>query len=259
MKEPKAARPYRPFPFVLSLSLALASLAASGGVRPGQAVKPPGRTVSVAVIADAALRGNEAWKVDVRRMVGDTSIALQGIAGLTLKIEAYDHWAREDARLGRVSLPDLLPEFLDHLRAAGRPGCDIVLGLIPEGPDGPAVPGLADYVNGVILMKYLKVKGGMRYVLLHEACHLFGAIDLRQKGSVMSLRDPTFGVDEFTRSIIRVNRDRSFRPGDCPLLEGRIDDALGLYRDRRALGLGEDELDVCLALLPRLATDRGSE
>ena len=63
----------------------------------------------------------------------------------------------------------------------------------------------------------------------------------------------------FPRSIIRVNRDRSFRPGEPPLPDNRIGDALGLYRDRRALELGEDELDVCLALLPRLAPPRRSE
>jgi hypothetical protein len=250
MEQRKDARTGRPILQVLFLSWAAAS--SMGLVIPARAGSRA-RIVSVAVVADSGLRGNDSWKVDVRRMVGDTSLVLQAVAGVTLKIGAFGYWAREDVLPGDVPLVDLLPGFLDHLSAAGRSECDIVLGLVPEGPDGPAVPGLADYVNGVILMKLLKARDGMRFVLLHEACHLFGAIDLRQRGSVMSLHDPSFEIDAFTRSIVRVNRDRSFRPGECPLPEGRIDDAIGLYKDRRSLDLGEDELEICLALLPRLS------
>lgn len=236
---------------------------ASAGVPParqGDTDKTPVRIISVAVAAEAGLRGNEAWQIDITRIVDEVGLALREIAGLKLKIRAYEYWTCKDKPGGgpagwlarpRTPLVSLLPGFLSHLKTHGRAGCEIVIGLVPEGSDGPVDPGLADYLNGVVLMKVLKAKGGMSYVLLHEICHLFGAIDLRQTGSVMSLRNPAFRIDDFTRSIVRVNRDRSFRRGENPLSEGRALDAIELYRNRQILCLGEDELGICLAVLNR--------
>ena len=122
----------------------------------------------------------------------------------------------------------------------------ILVGLVPEGPDGPVSPGLADYPNGIIVLKYLEAKGGMPFVLLHEICHLFGAVDLEEPGSVMSLAGASFRIDRFTREIMAVNRDRSFRRGTCPLTPDRAAEALAVYGRREALHLGEPELRICL-------------
>ncbi len=266
MEKSGSFRPVRRIRFILYLvgffisagGLAGTAAAGSPALRPGEAGQPSLRVVSVAVIAEAGLRGNEAWKIGITRIMDDAGLALREIAGIKLKIKAYEYWTCEamqksggSGREGRPRTPltSPLPDFLGHLKTAGRAGCEMAVGLVPEGPDGPIDPGLADYLNGVVLMKYLKSKGGMSYVLLHEISHLFGAIDLRQKSSVMSLWNPTFGFDDFTKSIIRVNRDRSFRLGESPLSEGRTLDAIELYRDRQALGLGEEELDICLNVL----------
>jgi hypothetical protein len=219
---------------------------------------PPPRTITVKVIADVSLRNNEIWKVDITSAMMDVSQTLQEDFKIKLKIKVYDYWAPGsfaivDSRGGRRRQPKTLETVLialnDHIRATGRGGYDVVIGLVPEGPDGPVNAGVADYLNGVVIIKYLNAVGGIKYVLLHEICHLFGAVDLEERGTVMSIRNPSFRIDRFTKAIMRVNRQRTFRPGECPLPEDRILEAIALYKERHVLGLGEDELAICLGKL----------
>lgn len=209
------------------------------------AERPPLRTVTVKVVADASLRANEIWKVDIGCHMRDVNLTFREALGVKFKIVAYEYW---DAGSEGQPLAALLPGLRD---LAGRSGPDrrdgeIVLGLVPEGPEGPVDPGIADYLEGIVIVKYLKNKGGICYVMLHELCHLFGAIDLRERGSVMSLERPSFRIDAFTRDIMQANRERSFRHGEPPLSQERMAEAISLYSKRKALGLGESELSICL-------------
>jgi hypothetical protein len=100
-----------------------------------------------------------------------------------------------------------------------------------------------------VVLKHLKSRAGIKYVLLHEVLHIFGAIDLETPGSVMSRKAPSFRIDAFTKAIVRINRDRTFLTGEFPLAADRIAQAIDLYASRRALELGEGELGVCLKAL----------
>ena len=263
-----AARPGR----ILILAGALFALAAAPADLAG-AVPPTSRkvrTIPVAVVADPRLGTNEAWKVVITRIMMEVNPFLREAIGVRLRIKAYlylDPVGDPAGGAGPVrplapSLRSWLPAFLEHASHRTDPIGEIVIGLVPVGEDGPVDPGIADYLNGVIVMKFLEAEGGMPYVLLHEICHVFGAVDLMEAGSVMSLRRPSFRIDAFTKSIMRVNRDRSFRRGECPLFAEKLAEAVALYGQRDSLGLGEGQLGICLdklrslgASLPR-AQDR---
>jgi len=223
---------------------------------PALATPPARRAISVRLLADAALRTSTVWKVDMVRALGDASRTLEEVAGITLKARAHETWKPSPAGLRtdgprRPAVVEAMVLLNREVRAVGRNGADIVLLLVPEGPEGPATPGIADYIMGTVVIKYLKSKAGIPYVLLHELCHIFGAIDLKTGGSVMSLQGPGFRIDGFTRAILRANRDRAFSGDGFPLPGERIPEAIGIYEGRRVLGLGEEELAVCLASLRR--------
>lgn len=230
----------------------------------GGSVKPPPqprRTIAVKIVADDTLRKNEVWKVDLFSALRDVSQVFQQVASIKLSIMAYEYWAAGDTSdeapnlRNPKTLAGVLSAFKGHIKDDGRSGCDITIGLVPEGPDKTVNPGIADYLAGIVLVKYLEHKGGIKYVLLHEICHIFGAVDLKIGGSVMSLRNPGFGIDDFTKAIIRVNRQRSFRPGGCPLSIKGVQTAIGLYKNRQSLGLGEDELTICVGKLQAMMVD----
>ncbi len=217
------------------------------------------RTVPVAIVAAPGYETNNAWKVELTRIIMDLNIHLRVAMDARLKIVSYGHLGpassrtREAGAVGPPFPPRSPRDWLPSFRGLPWPGAEsrrgILIGLVPEGPDGPADPGIADYLNGIIVLKYLTAKGGMPFVLFHEICHLFGAVDLEEKGSLMSRTAPRFRLDAFTISIMRANRDRSFSRDDRPLSPEKIREAVSLYSDRQSLGLGEWELGICLEKL----------
>jgi len=217
------------------------------------------RTVPVAIVAAPGPGTNSAWKVELTRIIIDLNIHLRVAMDVRLKIVSYGHLklapshAREVGAVDPPFPPRSPRDWLPSFTGLPWPGTEIergiLIGLVPEGPDGPADPGIADYLNGIIVLKYLTAKGGMPFVLFHEICHLFGAVDLEEKGSLMSRTAPRFRLDAFTVSIMRANRYRSFRRDDRPLSPEKIMEAVSLYADRQSLGLGEWELGICLEKL----------
>ena len=240
-----------------TVAAGLALMAASMGP-----IFPAGRTVrtvTVAIVAAPGLETNNAWKVELTRIIMDLNIHLRVAMEVRLKIVSYGHLkpASSQAREAGAAEPTFPPrsprDWLPSFRGLPWPGVEnergILIGLVPEGPDGPADPGIADYLNGIIVLKYLTAKGGMPFVLFHEICHLFGAVDLEEKGSLMSRTAPLFRLDAFTESIMRANRDRLFSRDDRPLSPEKIKEAVSLYAGRQSLGLGEWELGICLEKL----------
>ncbi len=199
---------------------------------------PGDRVVNVLALADPRLSKNEIWKVDVARVLMEVSQDIRETAGIRFRITTFGYWDHPPDGSGsgseRVTRP--LATRLAVLRSSfgrdRRGSCDIVIGLTPE-DRGETVKGITDYLEGVVLIQYFAEKNRLPYVLLHELCHLFGAIDLSEEGSVMSRRQPRFRFDAFTTTIMRVNKERSFRAGECPLSEEAIIRAIALYRERQ--------------------------
>ncbi len=215
--------------------------------------------MTVLVLADAKFRTAEVWKNDIMHTLMQVSQIIQE-AGVKLRIKAYGYWSPGPESPGRpkVRAPRPLDSLLSALRAylghADRGSCDIVIGLVPEEPDEPMM-GIADYLGGIVLMKYFQEKGSMDYVLLHELCHLFGAVDILEQHSVMSRKNPSFKIDGFTKAIMRINQQRSFRSGECPLPRDHVLQAIALYEERQSLGLAENELAICLRALRSMIDD----
>jgi len=62
-------------------------------------------------------------------------------------------------------------------------------------------------------------------MLTHEFCHLFGAVDLYEKRSIMGIKYPGNKFDDFTVRLIQINRLRSFNALEFPLSSRQIDKA----------------------------------
>lgn len=233
------------------------SIAAEGPAAPTGPARL--RTVMIRVLGDSGFRRDARWMVEVTRIVMDANMSFRGI-GLKFVVAGFDYWepvagpvpAVSPARTGGRLLRGLLPRLRLYRRelpdadSSARAPADILVGIVPVGPEGPDNPGISDYLGGLVIIKRLTPTGGMGFALFHELCHLFGAIDLRETGSVMSLSRARFAIDGFTREIMCVNRQRSFRPGEFPLDENGALQAMGLYTRRQARGLGESELEIFL-------------
>ncbi len=220
------------------------------------------RTVTMLVLGDSSFRRDARWTVEVTRLVMDVNTSFRG-TGLKFVVTGFDYWEPvtspidtvSPARTGGRFLRGLLPRLLLYRSgrsAAGGPAgapAEILVGIVPVGPEGLVNPGISDYLGGLVIIKRLTPTSGMGFALLHELCHLFGAIDLKEKGSVMSLSRARSAIDGFTKEIMRVNRHRSFRPREFPLDESGTLQATDLYTRRQARGLKESELEMFLQVL----------
>lgn len=87
----------------------------------------------------------------------------------------------------------------------------------------------------------------MIYTLQHELSHLFGAVDIVQKGSVMGTDHTCNEFDKFTSQIIFYNKYRTFNPYIFPLPEDKLDEALSIYDQRKKLNRREVNINIILA------------
>ena len=158
---------------------------------------------------------------------------------------AFKGPVRWQPAVGAKSLQD---ELRDLSIKVEPDGCDIVLGIVDLDRVSTSSLGIASYVNSRIVIGNVGDPGVMRYAVLHELCHVFGAIDLGEKGSLMSVRGGRLGFDKFTDDAVLLHRDRTFSRGSFPLPQDALDAAIRLYEERAERRLGEPETNMFLTL-----------
>jgi tetratricopeptide (TPR) repeat protein len=100
-----------------------------------------------------------------------------------------------------------------------------------------------------VLAQYLNSKRNLEFVIQHEICHLFGAVDLVEKHSIMTGCEPGYAFDDFTSRIILLNRNRPFYQASPLFVEEKQDEIISLFKGRAALNIGEEHVHSTLAIL----------
>ncbi len=139
--------------------------------------------------------------------------------------------------------------MLDDLKKKIDPGeADVLVGVL--GPSGPSeLPtGTTDYLTGTLLIR-LGQPGSAVPLALHELGHIFGAVDLDEKNTVMNPRDPGSKFDSFSSRVIRLNRNRAFHTQMFPFPAELTEQVISEYEGRAALGRAEPEIHLFLAYL----------
>jgi tetratricopeptide (TPR) repeat protein len=238
VRERRARKPGRTAAVLLPSFFGLALLAA-----PLAAQDLPPRLIKVGLAVDQGIENRAEWRIAAARLLGDCFRTFRHWFPLDLRLENITTWSPGPGRRP-------MAERLGELRRSVRRGsCDIVLGVIlPERTE--AFPlGLASYVRADILVKNLASREAMSYAVLHELCHVFGAADIREEGSIMDFDRPAFSVDAFTSQVVRLNAGRSFGRASHILPAPSLDTVISLFEDRARRGSEESEVPFFLTLL----------
>ncbi len=204
---------------------------------------PSKRIVHLKIATDRDLTNVDTLRMDVRRLVSESCRQFQSHFGIAFKTEEFVHWNPE------AHLPSMKCYLNDLRTKTNREGNDIVIGIISNARTSDLTAGLASYYHGYIILKDLKSKTAMASVLIHELCHMFGAVDIHENNSIMNVEHLGCEFDEFTKDIISLNKHRGFDHNRPPLSQSCIDEAIKLYKKRADLRLGEPELHIVLASL----------
>lgn len=169
---------------------------------------------------------------------------LEREAGIQLEIERLA-WNPEGELHG-------LDDALDQLGGRKPPPGGVLVGLV-EAPDDSR-RGLAHPLGRRAVVRCLPFEGASPLTLVHELGHLFGALHVRDRFSVMSPEEgfPARFFDPLNRRILSVTRDRSFESALDP---ARVQELEELYTDARNSGapVVVDDLDGALVALRRAA------
>jgi tetratricopeptide (TPR) repeat protein len=203
----------------------------------------PPRTITVKIAADLKLKEFGNWKICAIRSLKATGDIFKREFGIQFQIEEFEYWHPERTN------ESIRGDLIELQRKINPYDYDIVLGLISRASRNIIPEGIASYIHGYILLEYSEFQFETNRALLHELCHIFGACDLKEKGSIMDCEQPGSKFDEFTWKIIQLNRSRSFLQNGFPLPNHLLDEAIDLYDKRYVLNHREPGIALSLVFL----------
>jgi tetratricopeptide (TPR) repeat protein len=220
----------------------LPSLQGAGEAKPAPPEGEQKRIVTLKIALAEPFGIGIEGKREVRKLKTTASDVFSRAFGIEFEIIEWDTWKADRSR-------NTMRSMLDDLKKKVDPGeADVLVGV--AGPAGPsdAPTGIADYFTGVILLR-LGRPGAAVPIAIHELGHIFGAVDLDEKGTAMNPRDPGSKFDAFSARVISLNRSRAFHAQMFPFPAGFIKEVIAEYEGRAALGRAEPEIHLFLAYL----------
>lgn len=206
------------------------------------------RTVNLRVAADEEFRSNKNWRLEIKRLVAASSKVFEESFGIRFEIKSFKSWISDNSQNSTFDL-------LNDLRRKIPQGeCDAVVGFTSQFDLKYDLIGAASYLRAYVLLRKMKSDSLMIKMLTHELCHLFGAIDVDEKGSIMDKENPGQKFDAFTTQIILLNKYRNFNPYVFPLSKSKLDEVISICEQRKRLHREEAEMAChkAIALDPNL-------
>jgi len=201
----------------------------------------PTRTIKLKIVIDENYRKRPARVFEIKRWVGNASRFFEKNFGLIMQVHQWEYWYSDNTK---GSLDDLMVDFYSKVR---RGDCDIVLGYTDQIPDRADLSGIASYHYGYILLRRKKSDYVSRAILIHELCHLFGAIDVTEGSSIMNTYEPRLVCDEFTARVIQLHKNRPFSSSLFPLSPEDMESAIIIYNQKRELEGSQAGISIMLA------------
>lgn len=223
--------------------LIMGCLCLSAFGRPAAGKTEATRTIKVKIAVDEEWRKRPGGLYEIRKWMASASKFFEEYFGLRLEMTQFAPWASDNSKCSLIALcPDLY-------KKVDRGDCDIVVGCTYQIPGISEPGGVAAYLHGYILMRRVRSDNMNRLTLIHELCHLFGAIDLEEKKTIMSSSAPELACDEFTSKIVRLHKNRRFDRKHFPLPSASLNSAIALYLERKQSNRRETGVNIMLALL----------
>jgi tetratricopeptide (TPR) repeat protein len=203
----------------------------------------PPRTLSIRVAVDRDIMALDTWLQDIRLLLRDAFFPFSTRFRIQIKAKEIIGWDPESDLNSPLDLLSSLEKKVSHA------GCDVVLAFASPRHASGDRRGIACCCFNYVLIQYLNSKRDLEFIIQHEICHLFGAVDLVEKKSIMSSAELGYEFDSFTSKIILLNRTRPFYQASPLFATESRDDFISLFEGRAALNLSEEHVHEMLALL----------
>lgn len=198
------------------------------------------QVINLKVAADEEFRETLNWQLVIKKQIAFASNKFEKKFGIQFKMKKIVYWNSDN------SLHSMLGLLNDLRKKISKGDYDIVLGFSGQPHLEYKQKGIASYPKCYAFVRKTSPSLSRR-IILHELCHLFGAIDLDEKGSIMDKTDLGEELDSFTTQIIRLNKNRLFDTYHFPLNKELRSKAIILYNQRKRLNKMETGIHIHLS------------
>ena len=193
--------------------------------------EPPVRQVSVLAMADEEFREAPDWRQDIERRITFASAEFERSLGIALDLVAVREWDSRDEA-------DSLSELADEADREAPPEiADLVIAFTAQQILNEDAVGLAGHLGERVIVLDLRRStwndDSKHFTLLHELCHIFGAVHAEAEDTVMrrSVGGPaTLVLDDLNRHALLITRSRHFNDGIASLGRPALEKLLAVYR-----------------------------
>jgi len=182
------------------------------------------REVSLEVLADEEFRSEEGWQDRVRSMIAAVAGEFERRFQIGFRVTRIREW-RPPPDLKSL---ELLAEDLD--RTWERGDADMVVAFTARKDFSGVHRGCAMFRPAIVVVKSSAGTEKAIQYLTHEMAHIFGAVHLIDKESIMDLLGRGTQFDDVTSRLIALNRDRRFNTPEMPFPDERLTELIGIYQ-----------------------------
>jgi len=193
--------------------------------------EPPVHHVTVLALADEEFREAPDWREDIQRRIAFVSAQFERSFGIAFDLVATREW---DSRDQATSLSELADEAD---REAPPEVADLVVAFTAQQLTNEDAVGLAGHLGERVIVLDLRRStwndDSKHFTLLHELCHIFGAVHAEAEDTVMrrSVGGPaTLVLDDLNEHALAITRNRQFNDGIASLGKPALEKLLAIYR-----------------------------
>lgn len=185
---------------------------------------PQTREVTIKLVADEEFRKDTHWREKAKSFLERARSDFEAWFGIRLCLQKYDVWTSDSA----LHSLDLLAGNLEA--TVGKDSCDLLLAFIGQRDPQENYDGYSLFKEGTILLLVSRDKEAVEHTAHHELAHVFGAVHVNDRNSLMDIFRRGDRFDPLNAEIILLNKDRSFNSTGLPTPRANRERAAELYR-----------------------------
>ena len=194
------------------------------------------REITVRLAADEELEERLVFRERIESLLREVGREFEKLFGIRFRWQGWDRWKSPDEAR---SLEELVEE-LD--RAEVKRGADILIAITAQPDLELEYTGFSLFRMGTVVVIYTPDRNKLKKLLIHELGHVFGAVHVPSASSIMSCGGEGRDFDQENQDIIRLGRQRHFRPFGFPFPESTRGELEKIYLRIRQRILEDKEI-----------------
>ena len=168
------------------------------------------RDINIKMLADEEFSSIPHGKELVEEALYEVSSEFEELFGLRFHISGWSHWHSDNNLKSVAALAESLDFSFENREA------DLLMAITSQKNMDREYSGISVFRAGVVVIIFNPQREKLRRLLAHELGHVFGAVHVPLSDSIMNCYGEGEQFDSYSLAIIKLGRNRSFKPYKFP-------------------------------------------